>query len=323
MHRFPVYIPKSVGASKIVSSLPLKSDLDPKKSREKCAGSKNSMPYWTATSQIPSSTYNSEPSMSSSYAGEFNFLGRHSYSPMSSEGLTASQYNLPTFSNSISISGSRGDQHQQSLQHQQHQHQHQQQDMNHAQQPHPQAPPQGPLHASDNYVGRSPVSPIHYPPASTLQQNGFQIFPPSQHSAQSGLMNPNRILPVSRHGHQDPPMAAPVAYHRPYNGYTLPSMTGNHLSHIQAADIQMPMMGEMRIGPYSQNFSGSVYGPHLGQQQIQNDRPFKCDQCPQSFNRNHDLKRHKRIHLAVKPFPCLNCDKSFSRKDALKVRYFS
>lgn len=48
------------------------------------------------------------------------------------------------------------------------------------------------------------------------------------------------------------------------------------------------------------------------------DRPFKCDQCVQSFNRNHDLKRHKRIHLAVKPFPCHHCDKSFSRKDALK-----
>jgi uncharacterized Zn-finger protein len=30
------------------------------------------------------------------------------------------------------------------------------------------------------------------------------------------------------------------------------------------------------------------------------------------------LKRHKRIHLAVKPFPCTHCDKSFSRKDALK-----
>jgi hypothetical protein len=52
----------------------------------------------------------------------------------------------------------------------------------------------------------------------------------------------------------------------------------------------------------------------------QNDRLFKCDQCPQSFDRNHDLKRHKRIHLAVKPFPCKHCEKSFSRKDALKVR---
>ena len=66
-----------------------------------------------------------------------------------------------------------------------------------------------------------------------------------------------------------------------------------------------------------------MYGHHPGQQQQQNDRPFKCDQCPQSFNRNHDLKRHKRIHLAVKPFPCGHCEKSFSRKDALKVRTLS
>jgi hypothetical protein len=58
------------------------------------------------------------------------------------------------------------------------------------------------------------------------------------------------------------------------------------------------------------------HNPH--QQPASTDRPFKCDQCPQSFNRNHDLKRHKRIHLAVKPFPCTHCDKSFSRKDALK-----
>merc|ERR1712093_616938 len=56
----------------------------------------------------------------------------------------------------------------------------------------------------------------------------------------------------------------------------------------------------------------------MGHSSPQNDRPFRCDQCPQSFNRNHDLKRHKRIHLAVKPFPCGHCDKSFSRKDALK-----
>jgi hypothetical protein len=57
--------------------------------------------------------------------------------------------------------------------------------------------------------------------------------------------------------------------------------------------------------------------PH--QQPSTNDRPFKCDQCVQSFRRNHDLKRHKRTHLAVKPFPCNHCDKSFSRKDALEV----
>lgn len=61
-----------------------------------------------------------------------------------------------------------------------------------------------------------------------------------------------------------------------------------------------------------------MYGQ--GGHQAHQERPFRCDQCTQSFNRNHDLKRHKRIHLAVKPFPCTSCDKSFSRKDALKVR---
>ena len=67
-----------------------------------------------------------------------------------------------------------------------------------------------------------------------------------------------------------------------------------------------------------QQMYGGPSPPHASPGPTQ-DRPFRCDQCPQSFNRNHDLKRHKRIHLSVKPFPCTHCDKSFSRKDALKV----
>ncbi len=47
-------------------------------------------------------------------------------------------------------------------------------------------------------------------------------------------------------------------------------------------------------------------------------RQFKCANCPASFVRNHDLRRHARIHLAVKPFACQDCGKPFSRKDALK-----
>lgn len=48
-------------------------------------------------------------------------------------------------------------------------------------------------------------------------------------------------------------------------------------------------------------------------------RPFRCEHCPQSFNRRHDMRRHERIHLTIKPFPCKTCEKTFSRKDALKV----
>jgi len=90
----------------------------------------------------------------------------------------------------------------------------------------------------------------------------------------------------------------------------------------------MPMVGGMNNGMNNNmhnnmmtNYGGlhSMYGNQQQASNTLNDRPFKCDQCIQSFNRNHDLKRHKRIHLAVKPFPCGHCDKSFSRKDALKV----
>jgi uncharacterized Zn-finger protein len=111
-------------------------------------------------------------------------------------------------------------------------------------------------------------------------------------------------------------MAAPQGYHsRPsYSGYALPAMAGLIMSNLHSPENQMALVGgmNMQYPPYQMG------GP--GKHQQQNDRPFKCDQCPQSYNRNHDLKRHKRIHLAVKPFPCGHCERSFTRKGALKVR---
>lgn len=94
------------------------------------------------------------------------------------------------------------------------------------------------------------------------------------------------------------------------------------MSNLTSPGHQMSLVTGMGVpGGYgTHHLAPSMYGhTHGGQPNPQAERPFKCDQCPQSFNRNHDLKRHKRIHLAVKPFPCNFCDKSFSRKDALKV----
>lgn len=47
-------------------------------------------------------------------------------------------------------------------------------------------------------------------------------------------------------------------------------------------------------------------------------RPFPCDMCALSFNRQHDLKRHRDTHNGEKPFSCDPCGKTFTRKDALK-----
>lgn len=44
---------------------------------------------------------------------------------------------------------------------------------------------------------------------------------------------------------------------------------------------------------------------------------FPCDMCNSTFSRNHDLKRHVRIHLGIRPYKCDTCPKSFTRMDAL------
>ena len=110
-------------------------------------------------------------------------------------------------------------------------------------------------------------------------------------------------------------------YQRAYPFYPLPDITGPIMSNVHSPGNQMQTAREMNMPDYrQQNMGQLLHLDHPGQQQQQNGRPFKCDQCPQSFNRRLDLSRHKRIHMAVKPFPCGHCEKSFSRKNALEVR---
>lgn len=168
-------------------------------------------------------------------------------------------------------------------------------------------------------------------PSSTPQQASFPYNAPStihQSSHSASAPPTSRISP--RMG-PSPVNNTPSQAHfvrPPYPSYSLPAMQGAIMTNVHSPGSQMSMVGNMQHGVMPQFNSGyaanqqTIYNnqQHQHQQQVPNDRPFKCDQCPQSFNRNHDLKRHKRIHLAVKPFPCDYCDKSFSRKDALKVR---
>lgn len=50
----------------------------------------------------------------------------------------------------------------------------------------------------------------------------------------------------------------------------------------------------------------------------QGERKFPCLDCPMSFRRSSDLKRHEKQHLSVPANICSQCGKGFARKDALK-----
>lgn len=352
MHKFPAYAPtSSTHSAPPVSSVltppaSLPNDNSPLSSLNSgSSGSSaggvppyqpNPMGFWP-TPNNPSYTYSSAPPMTAPFAQQqqqhsymgarplyspsMNFQNRGPNSPTTGEGLPPPPYDISLpFPTSMGSSG--GQQQNLPTLAPQHQQQSQQQHLNNnsivnSQQPASQAPHQGPLHAPDNYVGRPPPTPTYYTPASTPQQSTFPAYTqqsPTQQSPNSSNAPSSRISPVS----------APQNYHsRPYSGYSLPAMAGPIMSNVHSPGNQMALVGGMNM-QYSQHQLGTpMYGHHPGAQQQQNDRPFKCDQCPQSFNRNHDLKRHKRIHLAVKPFPCGHCEKSFSRKDALKVRSLS
>lgn len=238
--------------------------------------------------------------------------------------------------------------HQHQLLQQQHQQQ-QQQQQQHQQQQHQQAMAQfmnnipnsipTPVSAvsagtqaspTDSYHSqRPPSTPSSYyhgsQSSSTPQSGHFPGYPgpsPNQASPIGNGPSGPKLSPTNPHSQAGVPQGHnhfPRPQFQPYNG-----MPGPIMSNVHSPNGQMSLVGgmphHMNGGmPYFNSGHSATMTQMYGQQQTPlTERPFKCDQCPQSFNRNHDLKRHKRIHLAVKPFPCGHCDKSFSRKDALK-----
>ena len=60
-----------------------------------------------------------------------------------------------------------------------------------------------------------------------------------------------------------------------------------------------------------------LYSLRAHQRSHASHRPFKCSACPASFARNHDLKRHLKLH-DKNAWRCEGCNKVFSRRDAIK-----
>ncbi|PWY90571.1 hypothetical protein BO94DRAFT_555683 [Aspergillus sclerotioniger CBS 115572] len=188
------------------------------------------------------------------------------------------------------------------------------------------APSPHPLPSNDPYMVKSSSAPAY----GTAQQvtNSPSGYSPYGQTGLGMQQPPGRVASNPHPSHH-------LNYQRgPWASYSLPAMNGPVWSNVNNPNGPLSMTGNQPAGlpglagynsghaanlqQMQQLYGGHPPHPGHGGPGPTNDRPFKCDQCPQSFNRNHDLKRHKRIHLSVKPFPCTHCDKSFSRKDALK-----
>ncbi len=164
----------------------------------------------------------------------------------------------------------------------------------------------------------SPVTQPSPTTASTITSSG--AIP--RGSTSIPAMAPSLQYPGGARTHGVPSMASYASYS---------PIPGPVLSNMHHPGAPLSMVGGMPGLPsYNHHHTGlsphhphHLYVHHPGGPSPQSERPFKCNECTQAFNRNHDLKRHQRIHLAIKPFGCDDCEKRFSRKDALKVRTHS
>ncbi|CEH13492.1 FOG: Zn-finger [Ceraceosorus bombacis] len=151
------------------------------------------------------------------------------------------------------------------------------------------------------------------PPTTTYQSTSSY---PSSAAVTAGTSASSHVAYVSA-AYSPPPSGASFApmhvgqYGNPTAGLGRPAW--------QPTMTAGPSMHNM-YAPSGLSFDVAKPRPRSGPR-IDSDVPrnFRCQYagCPARFQRNHDLKRHQRGHLATRPFSC-SCGKSFSRKDALK-----
>lgn len=178
------------------------------------------------------------------------------------------------------------------------------------------SPPQSQYHASSSYY----AAPSYPAPQSSPRQ----LAPQYGSNTKDLMMNQNATYASYPVGTGRSHAALAPSQHM----YTSPSLVQqSRQSHQHPRSHAMPVyLPETPAAisaspPASQYVSDSQYGQSTTGMQYpaSPSRPFSCDMCALSFNRQHDLKRHRETHSGEKPFLCNGgCGKTFTRKDALK-----
>ncbi|KAI3618631.1 specific rna polymerase ii transcription factor [Moniliophthora roreri] len=176
-------------------------------------------------------------------------------------------------------------------------------------------------YAVDPYTqsgGTSPINPRYQmpnmvPSPHSARPSQDYLPPPStsQNMPQGHTYMPSHRQSTHAYSHSQSPS-------HPYAGHSSNRPRSHSQSHSYAAHPTSSTMvtssthypNEITLYPPGHNPSP----PATSQ-----PRPYSCDLCALSFNRQHDLKRHRETHTGEKPYTCNGgCGKTFTRKDALK-----
>lgn len=161
---------------------------------------------------------------------------------------------------------------------------------------------------------------------NAMEYHNLDRTHPYSHDRTSMSMPQHSYAAIDRHGIpiQQPTTGGmyPNTSHPTYptsRGHTIPSSYAAQQAYPASQAIPHQTMSSMPMSQYPTQVAFSSQLDDPSQYPASPQRPFSCDMCALSFNRQHDLKRHRDTHTGEKPFLCNGgCGKTFTRKDALK-----
>lgn len=183
------------------------------------------------------------------------------------------------------------------------------------------SPPPSQYHASPSYYAAPsypapqssnprPLAPQYGGNTKDLMMNQSTSYP--SYPAPTGRSHSAHVPPQHNMYTHSPLQQSRQSHHHP-RSHAVPAYLPPAVAQPSAVISASP--------PASQYTSETQYGQSTAgtQYPASPNRPFCCDMCALSFNRQHDLKRHRETHSGEKPFLCNGgCGKTFTRKDALK-----